>query len=220
MIHEVDEALRRVLRGGALPDGSGDVAFEAPSRDWAARRNTPTLNAYLYDIREDVARRERGAIAERDARGVVVRRRQPPRWFRLSYLVTAWTSRPEDEHRLLSAALGCLLGQETLPPAALTEALRALEVTIPITVAVPPPESRSIADIWSALGGELKPSLDVVITVPFPVTPSYEVAPPVTEGAAVVVRGVDGTPDDSRLRMLRPAPDPAPSGTGSRAGER
>ncbi|MFF3743840.1 DUF4255 domain-containing protein [Streptomyces kronopolitis] len=220
MMHEVDEALRRVLRRGALPDGAGDVAFEAPSRDWAARRNTPTLNAYLYDIREDVARRERGAIAERDARGVVVRRRQPPRWFRLSYLVTAWTSRPEDEHRLLSAALGCLLGQETLPPEALTEALRALEATIPLTVAVPPPESRSIADIWSALGGELKPSLDVVITVPFPVTPSYEVAPPVTEGAAVVVRGVDGTPDDSRLRMLRPVPDAEPSGTSPRAGER
>lgn len=220
MMHEVDEALRRVLRRGALPDGAGDVAFEAPSRDWAARRNTPTLNAYLYDIREDVARRERGAIAERDARGVVVRRRQPPRWFRLSYLVTAWTSRPEDEHRLLSAALGCLLGQETLPPEALTEALRALEATIPLTVAVPPPESRSIADIWSALGGELKPSLDVVITVPFPVTPSYEVAPPVTEGAAVVVRGVDGTLDDSRLRMLRSVPETEPSGTSPRAGER
>ncbi|MFE1766715.1 DUF4255 domain-containing protein [Streptomyces angustmyceticus] len=220
MIHEVDEALRRVLRAGALPDGAGDVAFEAPSRDWAARRNTPTLNAYLYDIRENVARRERGAIAERDASGMVVRRRQPPRWFRLSYLVTAWTSRPEDEHRLLSAALGCLLGQETLPPEALTDALRGLEATIPITVAVPPAESRSIADIWSALGGELKPSLDVVITVPFPVTPSYEVAPPVTQGAAVVVRGVDGSPDDSRLRMLRSAPDGAPSGTGSREGER
>lgn len=220
MMHEVDEALRRVLRRGALPDGAGDVAFEAPSRDWAARRNTPTLNAYLYDIREDVARRERGAIAERDARGVVVRRRQPPRWFRLSYLVTAWTSRPEDEHRLLSAALGCLLGQETLPPEALTEALRALRATIPLTVAVPPPESRSIADIWSALGGELKPSLDVVITVPFPVTPTYEVAPPVTEGAAVVVRGVDGTPDDSALRMLRPAPDAEPSRARPRAGER
>ncbi|MFJ6789630.1 DUF4255 domain-containing protein [Streptomyces angustmyceticus] len=220
MIHEVDEALRRVLRAGALPDGAGDVAFEAPSRDWAARRNTPTLNAYLYDIRENVARRERGAIAERDANGMVVRRRQPPRWFRLSYLVTAWTSRPEDEHRLLSAALGCLLGQETLPPEALTDALRGLEATIPITVAVPPAESRSIADIWSALGGELKPSLDVVITVPFPVTPSYEVAPPVTQGAAVVVRGVDGSPDDSRLRMLRSAPDGAPSGTGSREGER
>ncbi|MFF3545654.1 DUF4255 domain-containing protein [Streptomyces platensis] len=211
MMHEVDEAIRRVLRGGVLPDGTGDVAFEAPTRDWAARRNAPTLNAYLYDIREDVARRERGTIAERDAGGVVVRRRQPPRWFRLSYLVTAWTTRPEDEHRLLSAALGCLLSHEILPAAALPDALRGLAVSIPLTVAVPPPESRSIADIWSALGGELKPSLDVVVTVPFPVSPSYEVAPPVTEGAVTVVRGIDGVPGDSRPRMLRSAPGASPS---------
>lgn len=210
-MHEVDEAIRRVLRGGVLPDGTGDVAFEAPTRDWAARRNAPTLNAYLYDIREDVARRERGTIAERDAGGVVVRRRQPPRWFRLSYLVTAWTTRPEDEHRLLSAALGCLLSHEILPAAALPDALRGLEVSIPLTVAVPPPESRSIADIWSALGGELKPSLDVVVTVPFPVSPSYEVAPPVTEGAVTVVRGIDGVPGDSRPRMLRSAPSASPA---------
>ncbi|WP_328546273.1 DUF4255 domain-containing protein [Streptomyces platensis] len=216
MMHEVDEAIRRVLRGGVLPDGTGDVAFEAPTRDWAARRNAPTLNAYLYDIREDVARRERGTIAERDARGVVVRRRQPPRWFRLSYLVTAWTTRPEDEHRLLSAALGCLLSHEILPAAALPDALRGLEVSIPLTVAVPPPESRSIADIWSALGGELKPSLDVVVTVPVPVSPSYEVAPPVTEGAVTVVRGIDGVPGDSRPRMLRSAPGASPSAKDSK----
>ncbi|MFE1171916.1 DUF4255 domain-containing protein [Streptomyces sp. NPDC058773] len=211
MIHEVDAAVRSVLRGGVLPDGAGEVAFEAPTRDWAARRNAPTLNAYLYDIREEVARRERGAIAERDASGVVVRRRQPRRWFRLSYLVTAWTTRPEDEHRLLSAALGCLLSHEILPTAALPDALRALEASIPLTVAVPPPESRSIADIWSALGGELKPSLDVVITVPFPVSPSYDVAPPVTEGAVAVVRGLDGVPGDSEPRMLRSRPGTAPS---------
>lgn len=211
MMHEVDEAIRRVLRGGVLPDGTGDVAFEAPTRDWAARRNAPTLNAYLYDIREDVARRERGTIAERDAGGVVVRRRQPNRWFRLSYLVTAWTTRPEDEHRLLSAALGCLLSHEILPAAALPDALRGLAVSIPLTVAVPPPESRSIADIWSALGGELKPSLDVVVTVPFPVSPSYEVAPPVTEGAVTVVRGIDGVPGDSQPRMLRSAPGASPA---------
>lgn len=212
-MHEVDEAMRRVLRGGVLPDGSGDIAFEAPTRDWAARRNAPTLNAYLYDIREEVARRERGAISERDASGVVVRRHQPPRWFRLSYLVTAWTTRPEDEHRLLSAALGCLLSHEMLPVAALPDALRALKASIPLTVAVPPPESRSIADIWSALGGELKPSLDVVLTVPFPVSPSYAVAPPVTEGAVAVVRGLDGVPGDSQPRMLRSAPGAASSTT-------
>ncbi|MEU6127236.1 DUF4255 domain-containing protein [Streptomyces sp. NPDC047123] len=202
MIHEVDEALRALLRG-ALPEGTGDVVFEAPTRDWAARRNAPTLNSYLYDIREDVARRERGAFAERGADGTVLRRRQPLRWFRLSYLLTAWTNRPEDEHRLLSAALGTLLGHEVLPPDGLPDALAALRTTLPLSVAVPPPESRSIADIWSALGGELKPSLDVVLTVPFPVSPTYEVAPPVTEGAAVGIRGLDGEQGEARPRMLR-----------------
>ncbi|MEU2238745.1 DUF4255 domain-containing protein [Streptomyces sp. NPDC018338] len=198
MIHEIDEALRRLL----APAVTGDIAFDAPTRDWAARRNSPTLNAYLYDIREDVARRERGAYAERDANGIVTRRRQPPRWFRLSYLVTAWTARPEDEHRLLSGALALLLPHEVLTGDAVPESVRPITESLPLSVAVPPAESRSLADIWSALGGELKPSLDVVISTPFPVTPVYEVAPPVTEGE-IVVRGIDGAPADSRPRMMR-----------------
>ncbi|WP_079042356.1 DUF4255 domain-containing protein [Streptomyces aureus] len=198
MLHEIDEALRGLL----TPAVEGDVAFDAPTRDWAARRNAPTLNAYLYDIREDVARRERGAYAEWDAQGIVTRKRRPPRWFRLSYLVTAWTSRPEDEHRLLSGAMALLLPHEVLPDDAVPESVRSITTSLPITVAVPPSESRSLADIWSALGGELKPSLDVVITTPFPVTPVYEVAPPVTEGE-IVVRGMAGVPAASRPRMIR-----------------
>ncbi|MEX0171484.1 DUF4255 domain-containing protein [Streptomyces sp. LMG1-1-1.1] len=198
MIHEIDEALRGLL----APAVTGDIAFDAPTRDWAARRNAPTLNAYLYDIREDVARRERGAHAERDAHGIVTRRRQPARWFRLSYLVTAWTSRPEDEHRLLSGALALLLPHEVLPADAVPESVRTLTTAVPLSVAVPPAESRSLADIWSALGGELKPSLDVVITTPFPVTQVYAVAPPVTE-AEIVVRGADGVPGDARPRIVR-----------------
>ena len=35
-----------------------------------------------------------------------------------------------------------------------------------MTVALPPPEDRAFADVWSALGGELKPSLDLVVSVP------------------------------------------------------
>ncbi|CAL9354082.1 hypothetical protein SUDANB120_00524 [Streptomyces sp. enrichment culture] len=203
MIHEIDEALRRLLRRGALPEGAGDIALEAPTRDWAARRTAPTVSAYLYDIREDVSRRERGAYAERDARGVVVQRRQPARWFRLSYLLTAWTARPEDEHRMLAGVLAALLPYEALPPEDVPEAIGAYRSSIPLSVGVPPSDGRSPADVWSALGGELKPSLDVVIAVPFPVTPVYPVGPPVTEGAVVAVRGKDGRPGDSRPRMLR-----------------
>ncbi|MFF0433573.1 DUF4255 domain-containing protein [Streptomyces sp. NPDC004327] len=199
MFHEIDEALGRLL-GTAV---AGEVAFDAPTRDWAARRSAPTLNAYLYDIREDVTRRERGALAERDAHGVVTRRIQPPRWFRLSYLVTAWTAQPKDEHLLLAGALAALLPHEVLSGEAVPASVRSLAPTLPLTVAAPPAESRSLAEIWSALGGELKPSLDVVISTPFPVTPVYDVAPPVTD-AEITVRGTGGAAGaDSRPRTLR-----------------
>lgn len=206
MIHEVDEVLKRLVRGGALAGTEIEVAFDAPTRDWAARRNAPTVNAYLYDIREDTRRRERGTAAVHDSRGVVLRRRQPPRWFRLSYLVTAWTKRPEDEHRLLSAVLATLLPREVLPPEELTGALAALDLSVPMSVAGVQTESRSLAEIWSALGGELKPSLDVVLTAPFPAYPEYDAGPPVTEGAVVRVRGVDGTLGDSPERRHRRVP--------------
>lgn len=204
MIHEVDEVLKSLLGGGALTGSGIEVSFEAPTRDWAARRNAPVVNAYLYDIREDVARRQRGQMAVRDERDVVVRRRQPPRWFRLSYLVTAWTKTPQDEHRLLSAVLATMLPRELLAADELPGSLGALGLAVPVTVAGSQTESRSLAEIWSALGGELKPSLDLVVTAPFPAFPEYDAGPPVTEGAAVRVRGLDGDPPESAERAHRP----------------
>ncbi|MER7399700.1 DUF4255 domain-containing protein [Streptomyces sp. NPDC000151] len=204
MIHEVDEVLKGLLTGGALAGSGVEVAFDAPTREWAARRNAPAIDAYLYDIREDVQRRQRGTVPVRDEQGVVLARRQPPRWFRLAYLVTAWTKRPQDEHRLLSAVLATLLPYETLSPDQLTGSLADLGLTVPLTVAGSSTEARSTADVWTALGGELKPSLDVVITAPFPAYPEYDAGPPVTEGAGVRVRALDGTLDDSPERRHRP----------------
>ncbi|MDT0573841.1 DUF4255 domain-containing protein [Streptomyces sp. DSM 3412] len=204
MIHEVDEVLKGLIGGGALAGSGIDVSFEAPTRDWAARRNAPAVNTYLYDIREDVSRRQRGHMPVRDERDIVVRRRQPPRWFRLSYLVTAWTKQPQDEHRLLSAVLANLLPRELLPPSELPGALGALGLSVPVSVAGLHTESRSLAEIWSALGGELKPSLDLVVTAPFPAYPEYDAGPPVTEGAAIRVRGIDGSLEGSEERAHRP----------------
>jgi hypothetical protein len=183
MIHEVDEALRTLIADRALAGANVEVAFEAPSRDWAARRTAPTINSYLYDIREDTSRRERGPHFVRE-NGEITGRRQPPRFYRLSYLVTAWTKLPQDEHRLLAVVLSGLLRNEILPAEALPSGglLASAGMQIPVTVALPPPEARSIADIWSALGGDLKPSLDVVVTAPFPVSPEYPVAPLAAQG--------------------------------------
>jgi hypothetical protein len=205
VIHEVDQVIKDLLDGGVLAGSGIDVSFEAPTRDWAARRNGPVINTYLYDIREDVSRRQRGHTAVRDERAIVVRRRQPPRWFRLSYLVTAWTKTPQDEHRLLSAVLATLLPHELLPAAGLPGALGKLGLTVPLTVSGLQSESRSLAEIWSALGGELKPSLDLVVTAPFPAFPEYDAGPPVTEGALVRIGTLDDDdPSPSSERAHRP----------------
>src|SRR3990170_3124272 len=60
VIAQVDDALRTLVRTEALDGSDVDVVFDAPTKDWAARRNAPTVNLYLYDIREDIRRRERG----------------------------------------------------------------------------------------------------------------------------------------------------------------
>lgn len=205
MIHEVDEALRDLVRG-QIGSPDVEVVFDAPTRDWAARRNAPTVNLYLYDIREDLKRRSRGRQNVYGEEGEVVSRGLPPRYFKLSYLISAWTQRPEDEHRLLATLLHCFLRHEALPAAGLGPELSATGLPVPLTIALPPPEDRAFADVWSALGGELKPSLDLVVSAPVAVGPLYEAGPPVEEGLVLHL-------DDTRAPAAEPGPVAGEGGT-------
>jgi hypothetical protein len=189
---EVDEALRALVRAEVLNGSDVEVVFDAPTKDWAARRNAPTVNLYLYDIREDLRRRERGMVNIYDDHGTVTGRRQPPRHFKVTYLITAWTQRPEDEHRLLSALLYCFLRNEALPADLLRGQLAETGLPVTMSVALPPPEDRSFADVWSALGGELKPSLDLVVTAPIDGGRSFSAGPPVREWLTIAVPGSNG----------------------------
>jgi len=65
---------------------------------------------------------------------------------------------------------------------------------LPISVGLPPPEDRSFADVWSALGGELKPSLDVVVTAPTPTGQRIDAGPPVTAPPRISAGGLGGWP--------------------------
>ena len=200
VIHEVDETLRALIRRDALAGTDIDVAFDAPTKDWSSRRNAPTIDLYLYDIREDVRRREVGRLNSRGEDGFISARMQPPRWFKLSYLLTAWTQRPEDEHRLLSACLACFLRQDRIPPELAAGSLGQIRLPMPYTIALPPPEDRALSDVWSALGGELKPSLDLVVTAPFDLTRDIEAGPPVMEVPRFRLGGGPATEDTAGMQ--------------------
>ncbi|HKS44898.1 MAG TPA: DUF4255 domain-containing protein [Amycolatopsis sp.] len=212
MIHEVDEALRQLVREEALRGTDIEVAFDAPTKDWAARRNAPTVNVYLYDVREDLRRRQRGLLNEYDEDNIVTARHLPPRHMKLSYLVTAWTQRPEDEHRLLSSLLHGFLRHDALPPELLAGSLAEIGLPVAMTVALPPPEDRAFADVWSALGGELKPSLDVVVSAPVDPGRVFPAGPPAREGVRLdLSRGLGSAeevghhaePEGGRVAMRR-----------------
>ena len=95
-----------------------------------------------------------------------------PRRYKLSYLAHGLDAAPRGRAppprglpRRRSSATTCWR-RRTMEGALAEQPLPAL-----VTVALPLGPDRSIADIWSALGGEMKPSLDVVVTVPFVVEP-------------------------------------------------
>jgi Pvc16 N-terminal domain len=205
MIHDVDESLRALTRRDVLNGAKVDISFEAPTKEWSARRNSPTLNLYLYDIREDLARRMVQHEVIRNDDGFVTDRVAPPRRFKLSYLVTAWTQRPEDEHRLLSAVLACFVRFDALPSEVLQGDLAGQPYPLRVTIGLPLPAERSISDVWTALGGELKPSLDLIVTAPLVSGRQQYVGPPVTEEPRITVigRDADEVGNDKRGRGRR-----------------
>jgi hypothetical protein len=214
MISEVDDALRQIIEGQAMEGSGVEVVFDAPTTDWAARRNAPTVNVYLYDIREDLRRRERGWEEERDAAGVVVSRRPAPKYFKLSYLVTAWTQRPEDEHRLLDNLLRAFLLYDAMPRELVTGRLAEPRLDVPITIGRPPPEDRAFADVWSALGGEL------VVAAPVDTGIVYPAGPPVSDGMHFDMADlVDGGVDQGRHQHRPPPPTASVGANGDGDGD-
>jgi hypothetical protein len=217
MIGQVDEALRALVRE-AVGSTDVEVVLDAPTKDWAARRNAPTVDVYLYDLREDLRRRTRGFMENR-VEGVVTDRFAPPRHFRLSYLVTAWTQRPEDEHRLLDSVLRHLLRFDALPRHVLEEPLLSAGAQVPLFVGLPPPEDRGFADVWTAMGGELKPSIDVVVDTPVLTSVSAHVGPPVERPLTIDLSDTDTGAGDVGVHPHEPPPAREP-GSPPRKGNR
>ncbi|MDA8261862.1 MAG: DUF4255 domain-containing protein [Actinomycetota bacterium] len=208
MIDLVDSLVRGVIESGVINGSGAEVNFDPPTKEWSARRSTPTVNVYLYDIREESNRRAAGVVESRDDAGQVTRRRVPIRYFRLSYLLTAWTQRPEDEHRLLSALLSQFMRTPYFPPEAAGEPFASTGLPIMVNVGIPPNDERQVPEIWASLGRELKPSIDLRVVMPFDPQIDLPFGPPVTEQPAFsisapqvgveseVVRGRDSSDED------------------------
>ena len=77
---DLDEALRSLLKRELERHGfeGVEIAFDAPATDWSAKLTNPTVNLFLYDLRENVASYrgvDRATCASTARRSVARRRR-------------------------------------------------------------------------------------------------------------------------------------------------
>lgn len=171
MIDDLDRTVEELLKRELSPALVGQVAisFSAPDSDFPPSSVTlPAVDLFLYDVRENLELRNAGWILDRREDGSATKRRAPTR-VDCSYLITAWssessTSRPLDEHRLLSEVMKVLLRHPTIPEVLLQGNLRGQEPPLPSST-LQPGRLQSVAEFWQALGGKPKAALNYTVTI-------------------------------------------------------
>ncbi|HRV95753.1 MAG TPA: Pvc16 family protein [Anaerolineae bacterium] len=166
MINELDDVLRQLLlREMAVKNNRIDITFDQPKREWSTRLNRPTLNLFLYDVRENNKLRQTQPAWTRrpNGDGQLESHRRPVR-VDLHYMLTVWATEPDDEHYLLTLALLALFRTAEVPADLLPESLQ--DQPVPIALMVAQEDTlRNPAEVWSAMDNELRPSIPLVITL-------------------------------------------------------
>lgn len=169
MIGLIHEAIRSMLYGeGKLPANDVDVTFAAPTRDWMAAINRPTVNFYLHSITENNQYREADFMHQRQ--GMMVARRMRPRRMDLRYLITTHFKSPtpevsDEEWQVLWRVLATLMRNAEWPQEALPFAIRELDTGLNAQVAQADGSPRT-SDLFSSLGIPPRAALHYVITAP------------------------------------------------------
>jgi hypothetical protein len=161
-IADLDEALRTLLKRELSRHGfeGVEIAFDAPSKEWSGKLTGPTVDLFLYDLREAVERAE-GSPIERRGNGTAVVS-DPPLHLELTYAVTAWTKAVEDEHRLLSQVLAILFSYREVPAEVIAGSAATTLARAETSVGRPREEK---ADFWTSVGGQYKASIDYVVHI-------------------------------------------------------
>ena len=166
MFDALDEAIRNLLiREIPIRQNEIEIVFDQPTQEWSARVGQPTLNLYLYDIKENRQLRGAEQFSETPLPDGRVEIRRNPARLDVSYLITAWAKKEQDQHHLLGLAVMSLLRAPFLPEEVCPDVLKAHPVPIPLEVAHIDDESRDWSDFWSTMNNRLRPGVTLTATL-------------------------------------------------------
>jgi hypothetical protein len=170
MIADLDETIRQLLIAEIpIRNGEIDIKFDQPRREWSARLTRPTINFFLYDVRENVVLRRHqwekvGADGNGSAALRAARLKRTPFRVDCHYMMTTWATEPEDEHRLLSASLMALFRHPVLPEERLVGGMRNQPYELQVRLASHD-KLTNPAEVWGALDNEIRPSISYIVTL-------------------------------------------------------
>lgn len=170
MIADLDETIRQLLIAEIpIRNGEIDIKFDQPKREWSARLTRPTINFFLYDVRENVILRRHqwekvGADGNGGAALRAARLKRTPFRVDCHYMMTTWATEPEDEHRLLSASLMALFRHPVLPEERLVGGMRNQPYELQVRLASHD-KLTNPAEVWGALDNEIRPSISYIVTL-------------------------------------------------------
>jgi hypothetical protein len=180
VIQDIDRTLEKILvERGKLNRNEIEVSFEQPTSEWSSKLSRPTLNCWTYDLRENLKLRSFEMTITRNEK--TGKHSLPPLRYNVSYLVTAWARRIEDEHQLLSRALAALAGQTAWQPEDCEGLLKEQAYEIPVLVAQPLDNGVNMTDLWSVLNNDMRLGFTLMVTVALDIERAVE-APLVLEG--------------------------------------
>ncbi len=195
MLHDLNKTLEKVLvQRGNLTANQIDISFEQPNGQWSARLSRPTLNCWCFDLRENLKLRNMEMTTNRS--GNHSKTSLAPRRMDLTYLVTAWAGKIEDEHHLLWRGLAALKRVSSLSPNECEGMLRYQTHDVPLLVADASNITTNLVDLWGVLDNQMRLGFTMMATVELDVELSIE-APLVLEATIQL-----GTADDPSSRQL------------------
>ncbi|MEM7124742.1 MAG: DUF4255 domain-containing protein [Chloroflexota bacterium] len=196
MFHDLNNSIEKLVTND-LNRPDVHIRFVTPDKiaKIATSIEKPSVNFFLYDVREnhdlsiDVWRQERLPNG-------VVQRHQPPVQIECAYLVSVWVPNDDedtgasDEYRLLGEVMKILMRYRILPYAVLQGELK--DKTPPVRAqTIQPGGLQSLSEFWQTIGNKPKASLNYTVRLSVELAEPEDLEVPVIQSVISIRQGVE-----------------------------
>ena len=198
MIKDLDVTIESLLHDYAPPNSElkqAPIKFDMPDERWQNGISTPTVNCYLYDLRESAENRLWEPWIQSENGSSRAARRLPPMPIDCGYCITTWTKSSsvdiDAEHRLMSQVLGVLVRFAELPEDVLKGSLADMWYASPArrihfrTAVARSDGIKNVPEFWGTFNQQIRPSVNYVVTLPFMVDVKPDEMTPTVEDYTV-----------------------------------